>query len=194
LILLLATVAGIIVGWLWARWQGQAYQVQAVRFPWLALIAFLPQFFVFYLPATRERMPDGLAAASLILSLVLLLAFAWLNRRLAGMGLLILGLVMNLTVISTNSGFMPISPQIAAHLVSEETLDTIELGARFGRKDILLAPEHTCFGWLSDRFLLPEWSPYQVAFSVGDILIAAGAFWLLARRGRAMTIFTREKV
>jgi hypothetical protein len=37
------------------------------------------------------------------------------------------------------------------------------------------------FGFLGDRFLLPAWSPYQAAFSAGDILIGAGVFWLLAK-------------
>jgi hypothetical protein len=36
---------------------------------------------------------------------------------------------------------------------------------------------------LADRFLLPDWFPYKVAFSLGDILIALGIFWLLAKPG-----------
>jgi hypothetical protein len=35
--------------------------------------------------------------------------------------------------------------------------------------------------WLSDRFLVPQWSPYRVTFSLGDIFISLGAFWLLWR-------------
>ncbi|MCE7861897.1 MAG: hypothetical protein DYG86_19215, partial [Chloroflexi bacterium CFX2] len=48
-------------------------------------------------------------------------------------------------------------------------------------KDILLEPQDTRFEILADRFLSPAWSTYQVAFSLGDVFLAAGVFWLLAR-------------
>jgi hypothetical protein len=33
--------------------------------------------------------------------------------------------------------------------------------------------------FLSDYYTLPDWLHYPVAFSLGDVLIAVGAFWLL---------------
>lgn len=56
----------------------------------------------------------------------------------------------------------------------------IPTGSRFGVKDVLLAPENTRLEWFADRFLPPEWFDYQVAFSLGDVFIAFGVFWLLA--------------
>ncbi|NOY99051.1 MAG: DUF5317 domain-containing protein, partial [Chloroflexi bacterium] len=166
-----------------AHQQGHAYQAPDLRLTWLAVIAFLPQFFVFYLPATREQVPDSLAAISLLISQTLLLAFAYFNRRLVGMWLLICGLALNLAVISANGGFMPISPQTATRLVPATIVRSIPIGSRFGKgKDVLLLPQGTRLEWLADRLLLPEWFPYQVAFSVGDLFVAAGAFWLLANQ------------
>ena len=180
MILLLALVAGVLAGFGWARWCGRPYQPPDLRYLWLALIAFLPQFVIVYLPSTRGQSPDWLTAASLLTSQLLFLGFAWLNRRLPGMSILIFGSVLNLAVMITNGGFMPISPQTAGRLVSQEVLLDIPPGSRFGTKDILLLPENTRFEWLADRFLPPTWSPYQVAFSLGDVLIAIGIFLLLA--------------
>ena len=114
------------------------------------------------------------------------LVFCWFNRRLSGVWLLALGLFFNLLVIATNSGFMPISPQTASQLVPHETLAALGSGDRFGTKDILLLPEQTRLIWLSDQFLPPKGFPYQVAFSAGDMLIAAGAFWLMVTQGKTL--------
>jgi hypothetical protein len=193
LILLVALLAGLLGGLLYARWQKCPWTVPPLRFTWMAIVAFLPQFFVFYLPATRLLVPDGWVPTGLVISQVLLLVFCWLNRRLAGVWLLALGLVLNLAVITANGGFMPISPQTASHLVPAVTLQTLQMGSRFGHgKDILLSAENTNLIWLSDRLLPPGWFPYQVAFSIGDVLIAAGAFWLMITQGKPLRLEQKE--
>jgi hypothetical protein len=182
-VLLLALVAGLLVGLVWARWRGDPYRTPELRHLWLVFIAFMPQFIAVYLPVTRRYFPDWLVVGCLLVSQILLLGFAWLNHRLPGMPILICGVVFNLAVMSANSGFMPISPQTASRLVSEDSLLDVQPGSRIGTKDILLHPQDTRFEWLADRFLTPTWSPYQVAFSLGDILVAIGVFRLLAKPG-----------
>lgn len=177
MILLAALAAGLLTGLVWARWHKQPYRAPELNHLWLVFVAFLPQFTAFYLPVSGQSISGFL----LPLSQALLLAFAWLNRRLPGMMILLIGTALNFTVIAANRGFMPISPQTAGHLVSQTVLENIQPGDRFGTKDILLLPEDTRFEWLADRFLPPAWSAYQVAFSLGDVFIAIGAFWILAR-------------
>jgi hypothetical protein len=72
-------------------------------------------------------------------------------------------------------------------------LRDVQLESRFGAKDILLPPEDIHFEWLADRFLPPSWFRYQVAFSLGDVFIALGAFWLLANPGSSMQ-FTKQLI
>ena len=192
MILLLALLAGWLSGLAYARWQKRSYQILTIKYLWLAFVAFLPQLLAFYLPATRTWIPDILAAASLLISLVLLLVFAWTNRNLAGMWLLIAGLVLNLAVILVNGGFMPISPATAARLIPADAVEAMQVGSRFG-KDVLLLPEDTRLAWLSDRFLLPAWFFYHVAFSMGDIFISSGIFWLLLRQGIPLKLLERSK-
>jgi len=184
-ILLVAVAGGLCIGIGVARWRGLPYQPPALQYLWLVFVAFLPQFVILYLPNVRQQIPDLWAAALLTASQILLLAFAWLNRKLPGMKILLLGAALNFTVMAANGGFMPISPQTASRLVPQEILQEIPPGERFGTKDILLHPEDTRFEWLADRFLPPVWSPYQVAFSLGDVFIALGVFWLLARQNHS---------
>jgi hypothetical protein len=188
MILLAAVLAGLVVGLFLARIQKRPWTVPPLHRSWLVIIAFLPQFFYVYLPATRTRVSDDLAAAGLIVSLVLLLVFCWFNRRSSGVWLLALGLFLNLLVIAVNGGFMPISPQTASRLIPPETLATLENEDRFGYKDILLLPGQTRLIWLSDCFLPPKGFLYQVAFSPGDVLIAVGAFWLMVMQGKALKV------
>jgi len=192
-ILLLAIAAGLLAGLGWAYWRRQPYQSPELRYLWLIFIAFLPQFVVVYQPVTRSFFPDWLASVLLFASQIMLLGFVWLNRRLLGMSILLCGLVLNLSVMTINGGFMPVSPKTASRLVPESVLQEIQPGSRFGAKDILLSPEDTRLGWLSDRFLPPVWSPYQVAFSFGDVFIALGVFWLLAKPAQYIN-FTKRGI
>lgn len=194
MILALAVVAGLMAGLGWARWRSHPYQPPDLKYLWLVFVAFLPQFVVFYLPGIRPSIPERWLAFLLPLSQALLLAFAWLNRRQPGIMILLIGTALNLTVTTANGGFMPISPQAASRLVSQEVLDDIQSGDRFGTKDILLPPQDTRFEWLADRFLPPAWLTYQVAFSLGDVFIAIGVFWLLARQEISQeTLYPRGK-
>jgi len=192
-ILLLALISGLLVGLGWAGWQHRPYQAPALRSTWLAFAAFFPQLVVAYLPATRHLLADWLASLALLISLALFSVFAWRNRHLSGMPVLLAGLALNFVVIATNGGWMPISPQTASRLTGSDVLGLISLGSRFGQKDILLLSQNTHFEFLADRFLLPDWIPYKVAFSVGDVLVSLGIFWLLAHPSVKARIEPRER-
>lgn len=188
MILLLAVSAGLLVGPIWARVQKLRYEPPVLHHLWLVFVAFLPQYIAIYLPA-RGSAPNWASALCLTVSQLLLFGFALLNRNHQGMKVLMIGAFLNFLVMSANGGFMPLSPQTASRLVTENGALNMPLGSRFGNKDILLSPQQTRLEWLADRLLPPVWLPYQVAFSLGDIFIAAGAFWLLAKQetGRVIT-------
>ena len=97
------------------------------------------------------------------------------------MRILGLGLLLNLLVITLNSGLMPIAPETATALYPDVPLSSWQIGLRPGRsKNILLWPEDTHLTWLSDAILLPAWFPWTRALSPGDVFILLGVFWLLA--------------
>lgn len=184
MILLFAVAAG------WATGQARAWlahsrlQVPELRAIGLVTLAFLPQYFAFYAPATRSHLPDGWIAAGLILSQGLLLAFAWLNRGHAGFAALGLGLLMNFSVITLNGGWMPISPETVRVLAPHAPPASWQVGERLGvSKDRVLPIEQMRLPWLRDRFVLPHGVPFRAAFSVGDALIALGVIWLFWHHG-----------
>ncbi len=151
----------------------------------LAVLAFIPQYIAFFLPATRKLVSHGWATAALISSLVLLTIFTWFNRRYVAFWLMGLGLVINLTVILLNHGLMPINPETVAKISPPGTAQNFELGSRLGgTKDIVLPKSETRLEWLADRFLLPSWVPNRTAFSLGDVFVTVGAFWFLWQAGR----------
>jgi hypothetical protein len=179
MILLAAVLVGALAGILIARLRRRSWMVPSLRGLWLIAAASILQIILAYLPTSRSWLPDEAAALALVLSLILLLVFCWLNRRVQGVWLLASGLTLNLLVICLNGGFMPISPAAASRIFPPDVMANFQPGDRFSYKDILLDPGQTRLGWLADIFLPPRSFPYQFAFSVGDLLVAAGVVWLL---------------
>jgi hypothetical protein len=184
-ILLAALLLGLLAGWGWCLWRGRPYRAPDLKHVWLVPVALMPQVLVAYAPSIAGVASMGAASAALPFSLLIFLAFVWLNRDLPGMPILLVGLILNLLVISANGGWMPISPQTASHLPGGAAARELPVGVRFGEKDILLPVESTRLEFLADRFLLPPWMHYATAFSAGDVFVAVGAFWLLAQQREA---------
>lgn len=178
MILLPAIVAGLLAGLTRARHRNGYLKSPDLRLVWLVSIAFLPQWLAFNLAVTRRLTTDKTAAAALVSSQALLLVFAWFNRNQPGFWALGTGLALNLSVISLNRGLMPVSPGVVAELLPNLPTDAWQVGDRIGW-NVVLPATNTRLWWLSDHLLLPAWFPYRKALSVGDLLIAAGAFWYM---------------
>ncbi len=180
MILLSAVLVGLLAG-LCRAWIGKRpYRAYDLNASWLVLLAFLPQLLVFYLPSTRERFSDTTASLLFVGSLILLILFSLINIQKVAVWPILAGFGMNAIVILLNHGWMPITPEMVAKLYAAYPQFTWNIGSRLGLgKDIVLAPEQTKLWQLSDRFTLPDWINYQVAFSAGDVMIALGTIWLL---------------
>jgi hypothetical protein len=192
LVLIVGVAVLLVLGH--ARLTGRRLQTVEFRFLGLVPAAVIPQLLAFYVPATRIWLPDLLAPVILVWSQLVLLGFVLLNVRRPGMLFLGLGLAMNFVVILANGGMMPLTPQTASRLSS---IDLWAAGARFGPgKSVVVPTQTTLFGSLSDRIMLPDWFPYQAAFSLGDILIVAGAIALLwaMTHGKAVQRGSEEQI
>ena len=116
----------------------------------------------------------------LVGSQALLLGFAALNFKKRGMSVMGVGLLANFLAIVFNGGWMPVSPETVRRVLPALPADFPLENRRLGfSKDWIIPNSEMQLSWLADRFTLPGWFPYRVAFSWGDIFIAIGAFVLL---------------
>ena len=128
-----------------------------------------------YAPLGDDDLPRRILIVS---SYVLLIGFVLANLRRPGIAVLGLGLALNFIAITANGGLMPISPETAVD--ARIDVEGVSLGDWVpSSKDVLLAPEHTHLRFLSD--ILVWRNPTGVrAFSIGDLVLAAGLVLTLA--------------
>jgi hypothetical protein len=147
-----------------------------VRHSYLILLALAIQILVF--SAAWQASLSGSAWSSLLygLSLALLLAAVWVNRRVPGLALLGVGLCCNALVILSNGGHMPASLAAlrqAGILAADAAFDTLQ-----ANNSGLIGPG-TALWFLGDVFAVPAAVPLANVFSVGDVLIALGGAWFI---------------
>jgi hypothetical protein len=135
---------------------------------WLFFVAFGIQVVAFpfaFLPWTTG---EDAAKALWLVSYGCLLVAAALNRRILGAQVVALGMALNLVAILSNGGRMPATP---------EAMEAA--GLDFAVKHNSVASAEPNVAWLVDRFAAPDWVPLTNVFSVGDAVIAVGAFMLV---------------
>lgn len=143
-----------------------------IRFGWLVLLALIAQLIVIYVGFGEAGVIRRFIFPS---SYVLLLAFILFNRRRVGLLVIGVGMLLNFLAIVSNGGLMPVSPASVEEAGLADELADLELGDPVPvSKNVLLAEGDTNLRWLSDRFTWDAARPIRV-FSVGDIVIAAGA-------------------
>jgi hypothetical protein len=179
-ILLTAVVVGFILTYARAKLTHRQLRSIELEIPWLVFFAVIPQWLLFQMPAVGKYIADDIVPIIMIGSQTLLLVFVLVNLKQPGVWALTLGLVMNLLAIVTNRGWMPISPETVRQILPTLPADFPLVDRRLGlSKDWIIPTSEINLPWLADRFTLPGWIPYQVAFSIGDVFIAIGAFLLL---------------
>jgi len=135
-----------------------------LRAPWLFLSAVALQVVAFPVGVLPWRTHEAAASVLWVASYGLLLAAAILNRRLTGVPIVALGMLLNLAAILANRGTMPVRVE-AMH-------DAGRVAVTQANSTALADP---VLPWLVDRWAAPDWIPLANVFSVGDVVIAVGA-------------------
>lgn len=147
----------------------------SLRHGWIAFMALALQLFVVEF-MRRHMIGQPLQQAFLILgSHALLLVVVVYNRHLPGIPLIGVGLILNLTVMLANGGFMPVTLEALQRAGMAHLAVGSEAGSRvLSTKDILLPRELTNLWLLSDILVIPRPLPLTSVFSIGDCCLALG--------------------
>ncbi|MCB8817185.1 DUF5317 domain-containing protein [Desulfosporosinus shakirovi] len=166
-----ALILALIISLLWGGKINRLGQL-VLRESWLVPVALIIQSGLYW-AAVREV---GLDSSWLVQSLgtgsyFLLLFFTWRNRTCPGMSWITLGILLNTIVIGVNGGVMPVD----RFFLPEESRKALLEGQ--GTHGLMTSMTHLSF--LADRFYLDILGLKKQMFSVGDILIDIGVFFLL---------------
>lgn len=171
MILLVAIIAlSILVGF---AFRGSLRRFEDLRLRWwgLAIVGLTLQFVP--VPGGRAGTDLLVRVAVLSCSYALLVLFALMNVRLAGMPLVLLGLLLNAAVIIPNGG-MPVSGDAVERLDRAGALEALaedeDPKHHLMTEDDVLQP-------LADRIAIP--GPVGVVASVGDLILYLGIAWII---------------
>ena len=170
--ILLSIIVALIRGGRLDRLAGVSF-----RHGWVALLALGLQVAIVYAVEPGSRPSAWL----LIGSHVLLIFVIAVNRNIPGLPIVGLGLGLNLLVMLVNGGFMPVTPEALAQAGLSHRAQGLSAGDHvLGAKDVLLPRDNTRLWILSDIFAVPL-PVIRTVFSLGDLVLALGAFILFQR-------------
>lgn len=164
---LIAVLAALALGGSMAHW-AQA----RLRWSPLALLALGIQLPLYSAPFNTWPLVIAIGAGTGIATTALVLLVVLGNARgplrLAG-GVAALGIVLNLTVMLANGGWMPRADVIAPRAIQRVADDTA------GVNNTTPMDADTRLPWLGDVIPQPAWLPMANLVSFGDLLLALGA-------------------
>jgi hypothetical protein len=136
-----------------------------LRATWLFFGAIALQIAAFPFGALPWRTGETAATLLWIASYALLIAGAFVNRRVTGVPLVGAGMALNLLAIAANGGTMPVLPS-AMRAAGDDYVSYANS----------TAVAHPHLSWLVDRWAAPGWIVGANVYSVGDLLMALGGF------------------
>jgi hypothetical protein len=147
----------------------------------LGVGAFVVQLLIF--TSRGESLLGALLPGIYVLTLLMLLAFLLVNRRVFGVPILLAGLMLNVLVIGANHGRMPADPQ--ALVATGQGSHAEELLRNGTAANVVLMSDLTHLNFLGDYIVLPFLGDVGSAYSAGDLLALAGEAALVYRMVRA---------
>jgi hypothetical protein len=154
---------------------GRLTRIPELRLRWPHLVASALAVQILVITILPAVLPNVIAEGLHLATYGAAAAFVYVNRRIAGLSLVTLGGGANLAAVIANAGRMPASAQ-ALRIAGLRPSD------HFTNSGFV---PHAHLAWLGDIFAIPRSWPLANVFSVGDVLLLAGAFALLHLAGQS---------
>jgi hypothetical protein len=175
MLLLYAIAAGLLVGRVVG---GRVSALADLHIRWVLLaVGGLAFQVVLFSPMATPRI-GSLGPVLYVGSSALVFLALLRNLDLPGLPLLALGAALNLAAVVANGGYMPSDPAAWQVLTGLPAVPTTEF-----TNSALMGPG-TALAMLGDVLVLPRPIPFANVFSIGDVLIAVGVAWCVARSMR----------
>jgi hypothetical protein len=164
--ILYAIVIGVALGFL-LRGRAAGLAALELRWPWVLVAGLVVQVILFSDPVTRAvgAMGPPIYVASTAAVFLAVLR----NVATPGIPIVALGAASNLAAIAANGGFMPAGAAAMAALGKSDP-------SVYSNSAVVAHPN---LELLTDILALPSWLPFSNIFSIGDVLIAIGAAWVI---------------
>ncbi|OXM13878.1 DUF5317 domain-containing protein [Paenibacillus herberti] len=168
---------GLIVGFIRAGWKNGLIALSniQIRYGWVFPVLLLVQFGLFFLQEkfTFFAQFNGYFYIVIYVTGISLL---WLNRHQQGLGIILVGVLLNFAVMLANGGRMPVALEAAAVL---DPIYTEMLKSGDAVTKHFLMNESTRLSFLGDIIPLGPPYPRSQAISIGDVVINVGVFLYL---------------
>jgi len=148
-----------------------------VNRPEFLVAAFVTKVAVALLGTTHSQLAINTARPLNIIGAILLLLVVWFNRQIPGAILFGVGLTLNLVVIATFGGRMPV---VLPHDVDPNSAMLILLKSGLDPLHVWLQHPHGIW-FIGDIFTVPSIAGHSSLVSIGDLLMAVGIAWLIVQ-------------
>ena len=161
---------------------GSLVALSSVRLRALWAVALAMALQIAVINVFEHALPGAVGAGAHVVSYGLATWFLVANRRVRGLWVVALGAALNMAAIFANGGVMPASPSAyarAGHVVTHEKFVNSAAAS-----DARLA-------FLGDVFAVPKGYPFANVFSIGDVVLVAGAAIVLHTAARSRLVRRR---
>ena len=169
------TILGLLIAIVSNRWQHLAENVK-IKGIWLPFLAFVVEAGI---QLTLNRGSDAVRSlifdyelTLMVLVYSLLVAFFALNLKTPGVSILLAGVVLNMIVIFSNNGKMPVDIDMALSYGFTQTAEQLKSGLVFGHSAI--DSKSTKLDFFADILHLRPPYPMPKSVSLGDLVMDIG--------------------